>query len=72
LREIEEDERLLNPQIHPHNYHMFKQAMPFVKTVQDLGISQAELERLNEELILMWTQLECPAKACKRIRQTFF
>lgn len=67
LRKIAEDDSLLNPSIHPKNYNVFKEIMPFAKTLMELGLSKSETNMLRNEMQLMWMNIESPLDTCQRI-----
>lgn len=66
-REIAEDDSLLDPQIHPKDYNIFKDILPYAKTLLELNLSDSELNLLRDEMQLMWMNMEGPEDACSRI-----
>lgn len=68
-REIAEDDSLLNPQIHPQDYNIFKEIMPYAKTLLELNLTNSEIEMMRNEMQLMWMNIESPQEACERIAQ---
>ncbi|WP_098741479.1 extracellular solute-binding protein [Paenibacillus sp. EZ-K15] len=66
-REIAEDDALLNPQIHPKDYNIFKDILPYAKTLLELNLSSSEVNLLRDEMQLMWMNMESPQDACSRI-----
>nr|WP_208414639.1 extracellular solute-binding protein [Paenibacillus castaneae] len=68
-RQIAEDDSLLNPQIHPQNYNVFKEIMPYAQPILELQLSKTEIDMMTDEMQLMWTNIENPQDACQRIAQ---
>ncbi|WP_127588543.1 extracellular solute-binding protein [Paenibacillus koleovorans] len=66
-REIAENDRLLDPSIHPQYYNAFTHVMPYAQSLQGLGLSQSQLDLLNEELHVLWANMETPESACERV-----
>ncbi len=69
LREVAEDDGLLDPDIHPECYNVFLEVLPYASTLRDLSLSQSELELVQKELSLLWANMETPEDACKRIEE---
>jgi multiple sugar transport system substrate-binding protein len=67
LREVAEDNSLLDPDIHPEDYNVFLEVLPYAQTYRDLRLKQSEVELIHKELDLMWANMESPADACRRI-----
>ncbi|RLQ94863.1 extracellular solute-binding protein [Falsibacillus albus] len=67
LRFVAEDNYLLQPGIHPAHYNAFKEVMPHAVTVKDLNVQIKELELIENELHLLWANMERAEDACKRI-----
>lgn len=67
LREVAEDDRLLDPDIHPECYNVFLEALPHAATLRELGLLQSEVELVQKELNLLWANMETPEDACLRI-----
>jgi multiple sugar transport system substrate-binding protein len=66
LRHVAEDDSLLNPDIHPKNYNVFKEIMPYAKTLLELQLSKSEIDLMRDEMQLMWMNIESPQEACQR------
>lgn len=66
-KQVAEDDSLLNPSIHPENYNVYKEMLPYAKTLLELGLSDDEINRMRDELQLMWMNMESPKDACGRI-----
>jgi len=66
LRQVAEDDSLLNPDIHPKDYNVFKEIMPFAKTLLELQLSKSEIDMMQDEMQLMWMNMESPQEACHR------
>ncbi|MFD0959716.1 extracellular solute-binding protein [Paenibacillus chungangensis] len=66
-KEIAENDKLLNPQIHPRDYNIFKEMMPYAVPLLKLGLSHSEINMMRNELQLMWMNMESPRDACPRI-----
>ncbi len=67
LREVAEDNSLLDPDIHPECYNVFLEALPHATTLRDMGLRQSEVELVQKELNLLWANMETPEDACRRI-----
>ncbi|WP_238392446.1 extracellular solute-binding protein [Paenibacillus antri] len=67
LREVAEDNRLLDPDIHPECYNVFLEALPHASSLRDLSLRQSEVELVQKELNLLWANMETPEDACRRI-----
>lgn len=67
LREVAEDNSLLDPDIHPEDYNVFLEVLPYARTYRDLQLQQSEVELIHKELHLLWANLETPEEACRRI-----
>nr|WP_275695500.1 extracellular solute-binding protein [Fredinandcohnia sp. SECRCQ15] len=67
LRFVAEDNYLLQPGIHPDNYNAFKEMMPFAKTIRDLQLTTSEIELVENELQLLWANMERTGDVCSRI-----
>mgnify|MGYP001184721601 CR=1 FL=1 len=67
LREVAENDKLLNPRIHPPHYNHFKSVMPYAYSLQDLHLKKSDIDLLYEELHELWANLETPAVVCRRI-----
>lgn len=66
-KEVAEDDSLLNPQIHPKDYNIFKDILPYAKTLLELNLTNSEAILLRDEMQLMWMNMESPQDACSRI-----
>lgn len=66
---VAENDQLLDPLIHPSQYNVFKEVLPYAKTVLELGLSQHEIKIMREEMQMMWANLEQPQEACRRITE---
>ncbi|GGD52403.1 extracellular solute-binding protein [Paenibacillus nasutitermitis] len=64
---VAEDESLHNPLLHPKHYHYFRDVLPYAKPVKEMNMNPSKMEKLQEELFLMWMNMEKPEEACKRI-----
>ena len=71
LRSVAEDDRLLNPDIHPQHYNRFLEVLPHAYPLHTLNLSQSEILTLLDELNLLWAGMETPADTCTRIEQLF-
>ncbi|MCH6268986.1 extracellular solute-binding protein [Neobacillus citreus] len=69
LRVVAEDNYLLQPGIHPENYNAFKEVIPYAYTTRDLHLTHSDIELLENELQFLWSNMEKPADACKRIEK---
>lgn len=69
LKSVAEDDRLLDPAIHPKNYNVFQEIMPYTKTLLELKLSTSEFDLMRDEMQLMWMNIESPSEACTRIVQ---
>ncbi|WP_438349808.1 extracellular solute-binding protein [Paenibacillus sp. FA6] len=69
LKRVAEDDSLLNPEIHPKNYNVFKEIMPYARTLFDLKMTKSEFDLMRDEMQLMWMNIERPQEACERIVQ---
>jgi len=69
LREVAEDNSLLDPDIHPEEYNVFLEVLPYAQTLRDLHLKQSEVELIQKELDLMWANMETPEEACARIEE---
>ncbi|GGF98154.1 extracellular solute-binding protein [Paenibacillus aceti] len=69
LKSVAEDDTLLDPAIHPENYNVFQEIMPYAKTLLELKLSTSEFDLLRDEMQLMWMNIESPSEACVRIVQ---
>ncbi|UTE77427.1 extracellular solute-binding protein [Rossellomorea sp. KS-H15a] len=67
LRYVAEDNYLLKPDIHPPHYNAFKDVMPYAVSLKDLNITNKELELIENELHLLWANMETPEDSCRRI-----
>jgi multiple sugar transport system substrate-binding protein len=67
LKRVAEDERLLNPDLHPQHYQRFSKVMPYANTLHGVGLSHKNIEMLKDELNLLWANMETPKAACERI-----
>lgn len=68
-KQIAEDDSLLNPKIHPKDYNIYKEMMPYAKTLSELKLSDSEVSLLRDEMQLMWMNMESPKDACHRITE---
>lgn len=71
LRSVAEDNKLLNPHIHPEHYNYFLDVLPYAKPLSSLGFGEREIGRLCDELDLLWANMESPEEACARIEAKF-
>lgn len=71
LKSVAEDDRLLDPNIHPEHYHRFLDVLPYAKPLNCLRLKQDEVDELYDELNLLWANMESPENACKRIEHMF-
>ncbi|MCC3357173.1 extracellular solute-binding protein [Bacillus sp. REN16] len=69
LRFVAEDNYLLQPGVHPDNYNAFKEIMPNAYTIRDLGLTTSETELVENELQLLWANMERTEDVCKRIEK---
>lgn len=69
LRQVAEDENLLDPAIHPPHYRRYLDALPGARPLSSLGLDQSAINLLFDELNLVWANMERPEHACKRIEQ---
>ncbi|ALC92209.1 ABC transporter substrate-binding protein [Bacillus sp. FJAT-18017] len=67
LRFVAEDNYLLQPGVHPTHYNAFKDIMPHAVTMRELNVTIKELELIENELHLLWANMETPEDSCKRI-----
>ena len=67
LKQVAENDDLLNPDIHPKDYNVFKEMMPYAKSLMELRLSKSEYDLMKDEMQLMWMNLESPKEACERI-----
>lgn len=67
MKRVAEDDSLLNPAIHPKNYNVFKEIMPYAKPLMELKFTKSEFDLMREEMQLMWMNMESPQEACERI-----
>ncbi|MEF2244660.1 extracellular solute-binding protein [Paenibacillus sp. IITD108] len=68
-KQVAENDNLLNPQIHPKDYNIFKEILPYAKPLVDLHLSISQMERIRDEMQLMWMNIESPEDACERIAE---
>jgi multiple sugar transport system substrate-binding protein len=68
-RTIAENDRLLDPAIHPANYNAFTEVMPYSKSLQGLHLSADQLVVLHTELHVLWANMETPEAVCKRVNE---
>lgn len=71
LRSVAEDDRLLNPDIHPQHYNRFLEVLPHAYPLHTLNLSQSEILTLLDELNLLWAGMETPADTCTRVEELF-
>ena len=69
LREVAEDNNLLNPEIHPDQYNAFKEVMEYSGTLRDLHMTIEELELIEREMQFFWANMEKAEDTCKRIEE---
>lgn len=50
LRKVAEDNRILQPDIHPEHYNAFIETMPDAKTIKDLHLTIEEFELIEREM----------------------
>ncbi|MFY4774776.1 extracellular solute-binding protein [Metabacillus sp. RGM 3146] len=70
LRKTAENDDLLVEGIHPENYNAFLEVLPYSHTVNDLNLTSRETIVLQNELNLVWANMETPHDACYRIEKT--
>jgi multiple sugar transport system substrate-binding protein len=68
-RTIAEDDQLLNLDIHPVHYNAFKDVMPYANSLQGMSLTNDHLHILNNELHVLWANMETPESACNRINK---
>ncbi|MFC3771320.1 extracellular solute-binding protein [Paenibacillus sp. GCM10012303] len=68
-RDAAEDQSLLQSSVHPSRYPLFEKLLPYVHSLLELEMSPSEMGRLQEELFLMWMNMEKPHDACRRIER---
>lgn len=66
---VAEDDSLLNPLIHPPHYNRFADVMPYAVTLRDLHLTERDVLELQEEMHLLWANMEGAQQACERIEQ---
>lgn len=66
-REVAEDDGLLDRRIHPPHYKRFVEVLPYARPLRDLNLRQGEVDLLQDELTLLWANMETPQHACERI-----
>ncbi|MDG0813555.1 hypothetical protein [Cohnella rhizosphaerae] len=71
LREVAEDDRLLNPAIHPKHYNYFKEVLPYARPLIGFQLGESQILELCGELDLLWANLEGAEEACARIEARF-
>ncbi|MDQ1910676.1 extracellular solute-binding protein [Paenibacillus sp. GD4] len=71
LKSVAEDDTLLNPAIHPQHYNRFLDVLPYAQPLRSLRLSQQEIDKLYDELNLLWACMESPDEACQRIERRF-
>lgn len=71
LKAVAEDDSLLDSQIHPQHYSRFLDVMPYARPLHSLNLKQHEIERLFDELNLLWACMESPEETCRRIEDEF-
>ncbi|PYI57384.1 extracellular solute-binding protein [Paenibacillus flagellatus] len=64
---VAEDESLWNPDVHPKHYGAFRDVVPHARSLNELGVAQDKIDMLQRELVLLWSNLESPGEACRRI-----
>lgn len=69
LKHVAEDDSLLDWAIHPKNYNVFQEIMPYTRTLLELKMNTSEFDLLRNEMQLMWMNIEDPGEACGRIVQ---
>jgi multiple sugar transport system substrate-binding protein len=67
LKVVAEDDSLLNPAIHPAHYNRFTEMMPYAYSLRELNLRQQEIKVMNEELNLLWANMEKPLDSCMRV-----
>lgn len=71
LKSVAEDDSLLNPEIHPYNYNMFREILPFAATLWDMGLKPLQLVQMSNELHYAWAGIKKPQQVCERIDELF-
>lgn len=71
LRSVAEDDKLLDPAIHPRHYNRYLDVLPYARPLKSLGLGQSQIRLLFDELNLLWAGMEKPAEACSRIESKF-
>ncbi|MFD0867611.1 extracellular solute-binding protein [Paenibacillus residui] len=69
LRSVAEDDQWLTDGIHPRNYNVFREVLPYSVPMSSLNLSQQEMDAIWQDLNLLWANMESPEQATKRIEQ---
>ncbi|WP_313893753.1 extracellular solute-binding protein [Psychrobacillus sp.] len=69
LRNVAEDNNLLQPGIHPEQYNAFKEVMETSKTIRDLQLTIEEFELVEREMQFFWANMEKAEVTSKRIEE---
>jgi multiple sugar transport system substrate-binding protein len=67
LKSVAEDDALLDPHIHPHNYNMFRDILPYAVTLWDMGLKTTQLVTMSNELHYAWVGIKKPQQVCEQI-----
>jgi multiple sugar transport system substrate-binding protein len=68
-RSVAENNELLDRSIHPENYNVFLEVLPYAYTLRELNLTQSQISLLHNELHLLWANIETPLEACRRIEK---
>ncbi|GIP32940.1 extracellular solute-binding protein [Paenibacillus sp. J2TS4] len=69
LRSVAEDDQWLVDGIHPRNYNVFREVLPYSVSLNSLNLSQQEMTTIWQEMNLLWANMEQPEQTAKRIEQ---
>ncbi|GAA3408667.1 extracellular solute-binding protein [Paenibacillus hodogayensis] len=69
LRSVAEDNSLLNPDIHPEHYNTFVDVMEYSYSHRALGVTRADVAIMDDELNLLWANMDTPEEVCRRIEE---
>lgn len=69
LRSVAEDNSLLDPDIHPEHYNYFVDALNHSYSLREIGVTNADISIMYDELHTLWANMDTPEDVCRRIEQ---
>jgi multiple sugar transport system substrate-binding protein len=69
LREVAENDDLLDPAIHPEHYNYFIDALEHSYSLRELGLREREVSLMINELHTLWANMDRPEDVCRRIEE---